>query len=158
MTARLRPMSDDDAAACARIACDSPIGERYELKEDELAATLVAATRATGQIVVAEDGGQIVGFVWIEPRGAFCSAPYLRLIAVSSAARGGGIGGVLLEEFERRTADVGRDWCLLVSDFNRKAIAFYVGHGYAKAGELPDFARPGITEVLMVKRRKGCCP
>ena len=154
MNALLRSMRDDDATACARIACDSPIGERYGFKVDELAATLVAATRATGQVVVAEDGGCIVGFAWIEPRGAFCWAPYLRLIAVAPDVRGGGIGGALLEEFERRTADVGRDWCLLVSDFNRRAIAFYVGHGYARAGELPDFARPGITEVLMVKRRR----
>jgi ribosomal protein S18 acetylase RimI-like enzyme len=76
----------------------------------------------------------------------------LRLIAVDQSVRGAGIGAELLAEFEARTAGVGRDWCLLVSDFNTAAQAFYEKHGYTKAGLLPGFARPGITEVLMVKK------
>jgi len=151
----VRPMTVDEARTCARIACDSVIGERYGLVESKLTETLAAAARAGGELVVAEEGGRVAGFTWIEPRGAFSTAPYLRLIAVDRAARGRGIGAALLGEFERRTADVGRDYCLLVSDFNEDAIAFYSRHGYRKAGELPDFARPGITEILMVKPRRG---
>jgi ribosomal protein S18 acetylase RimI-like enzyme len=102
---------------------------------------------------VAEAEGGIVGFAWGEPKGAFASAPYLRLIAVSESSRGCGVGSVLLAEFESRTLRVGRDWCLLVSDFNKEAQAFYERHGYRRIGALEDFARAGIAEILMVKRR-----
>lgn len=147
-------MTKADAPACAAIACASEIGERYGFRPDALAETFMAALDAGGQFFVAEREGTVAGFAWIDPRGAFSSAPYLRLIAVDESLRGSGVGSALLEEFEARTASVGRDWCLLVSDFNNKAQAFYERHGYRKAGVLPDFARAGITEILMVKKQR----
>ena len=152
MTPTLRPLVPSDAAACARMVVDSAIGERYAFTAEALARTLTDALRAGGDLFVAEREGKAAGFAWIEPKGAF-SAPYLRLIAVDPQVRGGGIGAALLAEFERRTQAVGRPWCLLVSDFNAPAQAFYARHGYLKCGALPDFARPGITEILMLKPR-----
>jgi len=149
----LRAMTPADAPACAEIACRSEIGERYGFEPTAMAVTITDALRGPAEIFVAERGGMVIGFAWIDPRGAFSSAPYLRLIAVDASARGAGVGAALLAEFERRTASVGRDWCLLVSDFNRDAQQFYERNGYHRAGALPDFARPGITEILMVKKR-----
>jgi len=151
----VRAMTKGDAPACAAIACDSAIGARYGFEREALAATLAAALDSGGELFVAEAGGRMAGFAWIDPRGAFSSAPYLRLIAVDASLRGSGVGAALLDEFEARTAAVGRDFCLLVSDFNEAAQRFYERHGYAKRGVLPDFARPGIAEVLMVKKRGG---
>lgn len=151
----IRPMAAADAAPCALIACASEIGERYGFEPESLAATLRSALEGGGELFVAEAGGIIAGFAWIDPRGAFSSAPYLRLIAVDASLRGSGVGAALLAEFESRTASVGRDFCLLVSDFNLGAQAFYERHGYRKVGALPDFARPGITEVIMAKRPRG---
>ncbi|MFZ4614973.1 MAG: GNAT family N-acetyltransferase, partial [Rectinemataceae bacterium] len=149
----LRPMLASDAGACAAIACDSAIGGRYGFEPDSMAAKLSEALASGGVIFVAEIGGRVVGFAWIDPRGAFSTAPYLRLIAVDANLRGTGVGAALLAEFESRTKEVGRDWCLLVSDFNEEAVAFYERHGYTKAGGLPGFAREGITEILMIKKR-----
>ncbi|MBL8968835.1 MAG: GNAT family N-acetyltransferase [Spirochaetaceae bacterium] len=146
-------MRRDDAPACAAIACASAIGERYGFEPAALAATLVAALDSGGELFVAELAGRVAGFAWIDPSGAFSSAPYLRLIAVDETLRGAGLGTALMDEFEARTAKVGRDWCLLVSDFNLRAQGFYEKRGYRKAGSLPDFARPGIAEILMVKKR-----
>ncbi|HDQ14023.1 MAG TPA: N-acetyltransferase, partial [Sediminispirochaeta sp.] len=93
-------------------------------------------------------------FAWADPRGAFSTAPYLRLIAVNPIARSAGVGSALLAEFEERTAEEGRDFFLLVSEFNKKAISFYERHGYRKTGRLEDFAKKGITEIMMVKKRE----
>ena len=95
----------------------------------------------------------LVGFAWVDPRGAFGSAPYLKLIAVDASARSSGIGAALLAEFEKRTAGQGRLWTLLVSDFNTRAQAFYASHGYREAGRLAGFAIEGVAEIIMVKAK-----
>jgi ribosomal protein S18 acetylase RimI-like enzyme len=149
----VRPMEARDLGECASIACDSEIGERYGFVAATMEGGLSRATAGGGaELFVAESQGTLLGFAWVEPRGAFCMAPYLKLIAVRRQERGRGVGAALLAEFERRTAAVGRDYCLLVSDFNMRAIAFYEKHGYTRRGELPDFAVRGIAEILMVKQ------
>jgi ribosomal protein S18 acetylase RimI-like enzyme len=135
------------------MVCASVIGERYGFQPVTMAGTLRDALGKGGVLFVAECSGRLAGFAWIDPRGAFSSAPYLRLIAVDESIRGAGIGAALLAEFEARTAGGVRPWCLLVSDFNTAAQAFYRKHGYEQAGLIPDFARQGIAEVLMIKKR-----
>lgn len=153
-----------DIESCARIACESEIGKRYGFVRAALAEKMRTGLASGAIIVIAreddgthETGGaspcDILGFAWIDPRGAFGSAPYLKLIAVDTQKRSGGVGSALLAEFERRTRSIGRVWTLMVSDFNLGAIAFYEKHGYSKAGSIPDFAVDGITELLMVKRK-----
>lgn len=149
----IRDMVAGDADACAAMVCASLVGERYGFRPDSMATVFRNALGSGAELFVAELDSRVAGFAWIDPTGAFSSAPYLRLIAVDEALRGAGTGAALLAEFETRTAYVGRDWCLLVSDFNVAAQAFYERHGYVKAGVLPGFAREGIAEVLMVKKR-----
>lgn len=171
-------MTGGDVETCAALACDSEIGRRYGFTLPRMSAQLAAALASGRQdlfVACAPDpgeadgdepaenpppteSGRILGFAWVDPRGAFSSAPYLRLIAVVPGGRGAGVGSALLAAFEARTAEVGRDWCLLVSDFNARAIAFYERHGYTKVGFLPDFAVPGIAEIIMAKRRHAHAP
>lgn len=157
-------MAEGDIPACAAMATASEIGARYGFTPEGMAATLgevLADSRRPGsgqRLFVASDGASVLGFVWMDLRGAFSTAPYLRLIAVAPGARGGGLGSLLLGEFEARGRAVGRDCCLLVSDFNAPARAFYARHGYREIGLIPDFARPGIGEVIMVKPGHGDGP
>ncbi len=151
----IRPMTKDDVDGCAAIVCASSIGERYGFRPEAMARSLAAALDSGGELFVAEGEGALAGFVWMDRLGAFSSAPYLRLIAVDESIRGAGVGKRLLAEFERRGEAVGRDFCLLVSDFNATAQDFYERQGYRKVGALPDFARKGITEIIMVKKRGG---
>jgi len=150
-----------DIESCARIACESEIGARYGFERGALAGKMREALASGAIIVVARAASaaaeaartEPLGFAWIEPRGAFGSAPYLKLIAVDGTKRSSGVGSALLEAYERRTATVGRVWTLMVSDFNLRAIAFYEKHGYEKSGAIPGFSRKGITEIIMAKKK-----
>jgi len=146
-------MKKDDAYVSASIACHSLIGKRYGLGQESLSKRLVDAIETDEILLVAKSDEKMVGFAWIDPKGAFSSAPYLRLLAVDDTFRGQRVGSVLLEAFEESTLYVGRDYVLLVSDFNEQAIHFYEKHGYVQRGSLPNFAREGITELIMVKKR-----
>ncbi|MFH2113619.1 MAG: GNAT family N-acetyltransferase [Spirochaetota bacterium] len=154
MDVKIRDMTPSDVPVCADMVCASLIGERYGFVLERMTGILNTAMKDAAIPIVAELDGKPAGFAWVDPRGAFSSAPYLRLIAVDERIRGAGIGSALLREFERRTMDVGRDFFLLVSDFNDRAIQFYERYGYVRVGALPDFARQGITEIIMVKKRK----
>lgn len=175
----MSPLIDDvtlgDIDSCARIACESEIGKRYGFERAALAGKMRAGLASGAIIVVAREGagtpdagarttaaaaesrcpdpGGILGFAWIDPRGAFGSAPYLKLIVVDTSRRSGGVGSALLAEYERRTTAIGKVWTLMVSDFNLGAVAFYEKHGYCKAGAIPGFAVDGIAEILMVKKK-----
>jgi ribosomal protein S18 acetylase RimI-like enzyme len=170
---KVRDALPADFAACAAIAVDSEIGCRYGFEASGLEAKMTSAQAAGAMVFVAENEAGadadssdregpapaspaprgLLGFAWVDPKGAFGSSPYLKLIAVDSSIRSSGVGAALLAEFERRTADRGRLWTLLVSDFNARAAAFYERHGYRIVGRIPDFAVDGVAEILMVKAR-----
>jgi ribosomal protein S18 acetylase RimI-like enzyme len=150
----IRSMKAADVGSCAAMVCESLIGRQYEFDPMRMEEVLLAAVESEDETYVAESGGMLMGFAWVDPQGAFSTAPYLRLIAVDPRVRSAGVGSALLAEFEERTTEVGRDFCLLVSDFNEKAVLFYQRHGYRKTGYLEDFAKKGITEILMVKKRE----
>lgn len=153
MSTRVRELSARDIPACALIAWNSPLRDLYRFTVESWSRNLETVYAGKeGSVAVAEHDDRIVGFAWFHEKGAFLAAPYLRFIAVDKDCRSLGIGKLLLEEYERRTSRVGKDFFLLVSDFNTKAIDFYTRHGYHQAGVLPDFAVPGVTELIMVKK------
>jgi len=150
----IQRMKKDEVHKSAYIACQSTIGKRYNVVQESLSLKLLDAMGRGEILLVAKSDDAIVGFAWIDPKGAFSSAPYLRLLAVDEKFRGQRVGSILLDAFEKSTQHIGRDYILLVSDFNEQAIHFYEKHGYEKRGSLPDFAREGITELIMVKKRE----
>ncbi len=156
--------SEDDIIDCSRIACNSEIGIKYKFTQEAISKAILVSIAQSGMLIVARENGnaetkksdasRIIGFAWVEPKGAFAQAPYLKLIAVDEQRRCSGIGSMLLQEFEERTRNIGRAWFLLVSDFNERAISFYERHAYEKAGILRSFARDGIDEIIMYKRHE----
>ncbi len=146
----IRPLAPADVAPCARFVAAAPLWRRYGYGEDRCARDLASALEgADDALFCAELSGEPVGLAWVLRRGAFGRAPYLKLLAVAEPARGRGVGVLLLREAEGLTGEL----FLLVSDFNADARRFYAREGYAEAGALPDFAVPGITEILMWRRR-----
>ena len=106
---------------------------------------------ADNLVFVAWEGRARVGFVILQRRGVVGS-PYLATIAVAEAARGRGIGSVLLRFTEDYFRPEARHLFLCVSSFNERARALYERHGYRQVGELPDYFIPGASEILMLKR------
>jgi len=97
--------------------------------------------------IVAERDGAILGAVLLYPAGFVFTRPDLsrvtlafpeiRLLAVSPAARGQGVGALLLRECIRRARRSGAAAVTLHSnDFMQAGIRMYVGMGFLRAPEL----------------------
>ena len=87
----------------------------------------------------------------IHPKG-LAGAAYLKSIAVAEAYRGKGIGATLLQYAEELSAPVSGKLFLCVSDFNLRAQAFYIEHGYEKIAILKNHIVNGKDEWLMCKQ------
>lgn len=131
----------------------SPLLGRYRLAPDAFFARLSRA-HAEGDgllVAMADDLKEPVGLAWYLARGAFGTGSYLRLLLVAPSHLGQGLGAALLHEVEARCQQAPGGHFVLSETSNAPALAFYLGHGYAQVGVLPDFVRPGHTEALLWK-------
>jgi ribosomal protein S18 acetylase RimI-like enzyme len=109
-----------------------------------------ALRRPGSELIVAREGGQLIGFILIHPYG-FAGSPYITSIAVAESARGKGLGSQLLAFAERQMA--GRRFIFLcVSSFNRRAQELYYRLGYKCVGEIPNYVIEGHSELLLCKK------
>jgi putative acetyltransferase len=81
---------------------------------------------ANAEVIVAEQSGELVGFVTIDADG------YLDQLVVEPAHWGGDIANALMNE-AKRLAPAGIT--LLVNTDNARAIRFYARNGFAHAGD-----------------------
>jgi ribosomal protein S18 acetylase RimI-like enzyme len=147
--------------ACARIVAGDPLWQRYGLTLSRARAAIRSAlprragggARPGGQFAVAHVGGAVAGFVWFRTEGTFHHSGYIRWIGVAPVARRRGVGRRLMAHAEDRIFRSGPNVFLLVSDFNRRAHAFYRRQGYTKVGAIPDYVVPGITEYVFRRTR-----
>lgn len=153
----IRPLTDADVGACARILVDNPLWRRYGFTP---AVARAAIRKALGEqagfgaeFAVAHRGGAVVGFIRYLLSGTFHHSGYIRAVAVAPSAQGRGVGAALLAHAERHIYRRAADVFLLVSHFNRRAQAFYRRNGYTRVGKIPDYVVPGITEYIYRKPR-----
>ena len=87
------------------------------------------ARELVDQVTVAVDGDELLGVLIV-------TDDELQQLMVSAAARGRGIGGLLLAEAERQVAAAGHDqiWLAVVPG-NTAARRFYKSHGWVDRGE-----------------------
>ncbi|HEU4475158.1 MAG TPA: GNAT family N-acetyltransferase [Methyloceanibacter sp.] len=78
--------------------------------------------------------------------------PYLELLAILPQFQGQGIGGKLLDWFEREGSRLGaRNLWVCASSFNARTIGFYERHGFKEAATLPGLVAEGYDEILLRK-------
>ncbi|MBR0708396.1 MULTISPECIES: GNAT family N-acetyltransferase [Bradyrhizobium] len=155
----LRDYRADDAEAIVRVALaafaefeqhysDWPLFMTHVAKMPELAKT--------GEIIVAEDGDQVVGAVVYvgaqAPKPAFFDPawPVIRMLVVDPSARGKGIGRQLTEECLRRAErDQSPAIALHTTPIMTVALPMYLRMGFVRIGEAPDIL--GVPYAVYVK-------
>src|SRR5947209_6703468 len=145
-------MREADVDACAAIMLATPLWACYGITTPEAArAGFADVAGGPCQGLVAEEAGRIIGFVVYTLRGAFVRSGYVRTIGVAPDAQHRGVGRRLMDVVEATIFDQGPNVFLLTSAWNAEAQRFYERRGYRRIGEIPDYVRSGITEVLYRK-------
>lgn len=153
LTLRLCPLPLPEH--CEEIFYDSAIYTRY-FQGGRLRRSLEAGAKEHQLYLACDSSGRPVGAMKVSLRG-FCGLyPYLSLIGVHANSRGQGVGRFLMEQLEQLARESGASRvCLMVSDFNVDAQRFYTRLGYWQLGALPNAAKEGITELVMIKDLKA---
>ena len=101
------------------------------------------------EVYVLEKDKEILGFVILQVCGSFRG--YIQTLCVKESFRGKGLGRRLLQFCEERILKISPNIFICVSTFNKGAIKLYEEFGFKLVGELPDFVKPGLTELLLRK-------
>ncbi len=150
------PLPDDVAIASARPGDDEwcarlmAATDPWRTLGRDLARCLASVRRPGGELFLARRAEQPLGFILLHPTG-MAGQPYVALVAVSEAARGGGVGARLLAFAETRYPEA-KHIFLCVTNINTGARRLYERIGYRQVGEIPDFSGPGFSELIMHKR------
>lgn len=97
------------------------------------------------------ENNKILGFVCFQPQ--FSSGSRLHYLSVRQDEQGRGIGSVLLEEAEKLARNHSKNKLYLwVHQKNKKALAFYLKHGFDFSGIFLDKYGEGGNALLMVKK------
>jgi ribosomal protein S18 acetylase RimI-like enzyme len=148
----IREMTPDDIPIVAAWMANVPLWQRYGVIVEKATANFEAGLARRDWLLVVDTDVQACGFAWIVPQGAFGRSPYLKQIGVHLDYANAGLGGLLLNEAERRAKAVADDLFLLTSNFNTAAQRFYTRHGYEQIGAIPDYVINGLTELIFRKR------
>jgi GNAT superfamily N-acetyltransferase len=145
----IRDFSAGDSASVNAVALAAFAQYRGVYSDWETLVRGVAATADLAdhsQLLVAEDGGRLVGAVAYcppgsEPRAEFFEPdwPIVRMLVVEPAARGRGVGRRLTEAcIERARRDGAPLIALHTSPAMEAALAMYLGMGFKLLRPLPD--------------------
>lgn len=147
----IRPWQNDDAEAraCAEMMATTDPWLTLGRNFDQCLAFLTDGQKEIH--VAAGDGGEPLGFIVLNMRGAFVG--YIQTICVSAAARGQGVGSALMQFAEERIFRESPNVFLCVSAFNTGAQRLYERLGYERVGVMHDYIARGYDEIFMRKTR-----
>jgi predicted N-acetyltransferase YhbS len=131
----LRPATADDTARIAALVNAAFRVERFFVEGDRTSTGEVAAMMGRGAFLLAEDGGALVGCVYVEPRG---ESAYLGLLSVDPARQASGVGRSLVAAAEDHGRRAGcRRMDMLIVNLRTELPPFYRRLGYAESGTAP---------------------
>lgn len=147
---RIRVAVPDDASSIASVLRKSFVEYQSLYTREGFAATTPVSTQVQrrleeGPSWVVLDNDAVVGTVSVVPKG---ESLYVRGMAIVPAARGRGIGGLLLRQVEGFAYERGfKRLFLSTTPFLERAIQLYEHYGFKRSGEGPDnlFGTPLFT-------------
>lgn len=155
MSVVLRPMEDADVPAVAELE-QSVFGN--EAWSAEMLCSEMAAPPGTRYYLVAEDGGELVGYGGLLGVPGGLQADVVTL-AVAAGRWGRGIGTALLNGLLAEAAQRGcRDVFLEVRVDNDRAQRLYRRHGFADVGIRRGYYQPSGTDALVMRRVMTAAP
>ncbi len=158
MTVAVRPLAVSDGEACDAIVATLP----YHIGNEEGRRECAGAVRSQRGLV-AEDNGEVVGFVTLEPR--FDECVEITWMAVRADRRRMGVGRALLDRVATDIRSEGRQFLLALTvspsdgadeipDGYQATRAFYEANGFILARDFPGYWESD-TPVLMVRPLSG---
>ena len=152
----IRPATADDAEAIARVHVKSWREAYHDHLPADVLADLSVERRAAlwreyyPNVLVAEAGGEIVGFVSVGPSDDDPSIGQLYAIYADPNHWGAGVGRALMEAALVRLRELGfREAMLWVLDGNERAERFYRLAGWERMGryQVEEFGGTPVREV-----------
>jgi ribosomal protein S18 acetylase RimI-like enzyme len=102
---------------------------------------------------VAEDDGELVGFLCGFLSQTFPDEAYVHFVGVRPDRRGGGLGAELYERFFTAARAAGRSVVRCVTaPVNEASVAFHRRLGFEIEAEAPDYDGSGEPRILLCKR------
>ena len=148
----VRSMQPEEIPIVSRWLITLPLMQRYHMTQASAQRMFEQGFSRGDHLMVADAGNATAcGFAWVMPQGTFGRSAYLRLLGVRQDFASQGVGSALLDEAEQFAFDAGRDFFLLVSDFNVQAQNFYRRHGFRQIGAIPGYVLPDVTELIFWK-------
>jgi GNAT superfamily N-acetyltransferase len=124
-----------DAPRLAALINQAFLVERFFIDGDRTDAAEVRGMMERGQFLMAEEGGRLVGCVYVEVRG---ERGYFGLLAVAPGLQGHGLGRRLVAAAEAHAREAGcRFMDLQVVDLREELPPFYRRLGYVETGTAP---------------------
>ncbi len=112
--------------------------------------------RDAGHLCVSfEHEGRVAGLAYYAPAAMTDRAWYLYWIIVDKPLHGLGIGGSLLRHAEHAILTLGGRLLLIETSslpIYEPTRRFYLHHGYAEAGSIPDYYKDGDSLIIFSKR------
>lgn len=135
MPATLRQATAEDADSLSRLINDAFRSERFFSDEDRTNPGEVRDLMKKGLFLLAEDNGQLLACVYLEPRG---DRFYLGLLAVEHSRQKAGFGSCLMnaaEDYAR--AHEARAIDLQIVNVRTELPSYYTRFGYTETGAVP---------------------
>ena len=148
----IRAAADADRPAIASLASEADLFPP-EILPEIIAPYLSGASAEKWLVAVAS--GEVVGFVYAAVEAMADNVWNMRALAVSSGARGSGVGRALVDAIESKAkGDGGRSMLVDTSSADAFAAtrAFYVGRGYGLEATIRDYWSPGDDKATFSKR------
>ncbi len=140
----IRSATDSDAQAIARLVNAAFLVERFFIERDRTDAAEISSLMKRGQFLLAEDGTNLIGTVYLELRG---DRGYFGMLSIDPARQRTGIGRQLIDAVEKYFRDSGCKFCdLKIVNVRTELHSLYQGLGYIDDG-IAVYDDPAPTKI-----------